>query len=44
MTHCVAEDRDPIIDMAFGRHVTEMMIGAIQASETGQRYEMTTSI
>lgn len=40
---CILEDRDPIVNVEWGRHITEMMIGAIESSRTGQRYQMTTS-
>ena len=40
---CIRDDRDPIVNVEWGRHITEMMIGAIESSRTGQRYEMTTS-
>ena len=41
---CILEDRDPVVNVEFGRHVTEMMTGAIVSARTGQRYEMTTTI
>ncbi len=41
---CILEDRDPIINVEWGRHVTEMMVGAIASSRTGQRYDMTTTL
>lgn len=41
---CIAQDRDPLTDMEFGRHVTEMVVGATHASVSGQRHEMATRI
>ena len=41
---CILQDRDPVVNVEWGRHITEMMYGAIQSSKTGQRYEMTTKI
>jgi predicted dehydrogenase len=40
---CILEDRDPIVNVEWGRHITEMMVGAIESSRTGKRYEMTTT-
>jgi predicted dehydrogenase len=39
---CILENRDPVINVEFGRHITEMMTGAIESARTGRRYEMTT--
>jgi predicted dehydrogenase len=41
---CILEDREPIPNSDFGLHITEMIAGALISSETGQRYEMTTTI
>lgn len=41
---CIREDQDPIPNVEWGRHITEMMYGAIVSSRTGQRYEMTTTL
>jgi hypothetical protein len=41
---CICENRDPVVDVEWGRHVTEMMVGAIESSRTGRRYEMTTTL
>ena len=43
LTDCIIEDKDPIPNVEWGRHVTEMMFGAIESSKTGQRYDMTTT-
>ena len=41
---CILQDRDPLVNVDWGRHITEMMVGAIESSRTGRRYDMTTSI
>jgi predicted dehydrogenase len=41
---CIVDDRDPIPNVEWGLHITEMMCGAIQASRTGTRYELTTTL
>jgi len=40
---CVLEDRDPIPNVEWGRHVSEMMIGAIESSRMGKKYVMTST-
>jgi len=44
LLECIAEDRDPVINVEWGRHVTEMLTGAVESAQTGQRYEMTSSV
>ena len=41
---CIVEDRDPVINVEWGRHVTEMLTGAVESARTGKRYEMTSSV
>ncbi len=41
---CILEDREPIPNVDWGLHITEMIVGALISSETGQRYEMTTTV
>jgi len=41
---CITKGVEPVIDIEWGRHITEMMIGAMQSAETGVRYEMTTTL
>ena len=41
---CILEDRDPIVNVEWGLHITEMMAGALESSQTGKRYEMTTTL
>lgn len=43
LTDCILEDRDPIPNVEWGRHITEMMYGALESAKTGTRYEMTTT-
>jgi len=41
---CILEDRDPVVNVEWGRHITEMMVGAIESSRTGKRYDMTSTL
>ncbi len=41
---CILEDRDPLLNVEWGLHITEMMTGAMKSSQTGNRYEMTTTV
>jgi predicted dehydrogenase len=41
---CILEDREPLVNVDWGLHITEMMCGAVQSWRTGQRYEMTTTL
>jgi predicted dehydrogenase len=41
---CIREDRDPLLNVEWGAHITEMMYGAIESSRTGRRYDMTTTV
>ena len=41
---CILEDREPIVNVDWGMHITEMMAGAIESSRTGERYDMTTTV
>lgn len=40
----ILEDRDPIPNIAWGLHITEMMAGAVESYTSGKRYEMTTTL
>jgi predicted dehydrogenase len=44
LIECILEDRDPIPNVEWGRHITEMMCGALESSRTGKRYEMTSTL
>lgn len=39
---CILEDREPLIGIDWGLHITEMMVGALESSRTGELYKMTT--
>lgn len=41
---CIEQDRDPVVNVEWGRHITEMMVGALESSHSGQRYIMTTTL
>ncbi|RME67059.1 MAG: gfo/Idh/MocA family oxidoreductase [Verrucomicrobia bacterium] len=41
---CIHDDVDPIVNVEWGRHITEMMWGAIESSRTGRVYHMTTTV
>jgi predicted dehydrogenase len=41
---CILEDREPIVNVDWGLHITEMMAGAAESVTTGRRYEMTTKL
>ena len=41
---CILEDREPLVGIDWGLHITEMMAGALESSRTGQRYDMTTTV
>ena len=40
---CILEGKDPVNNVEWGRHITEMMYGALVSGKTGARYEMTTT-
>ena len=40
---CILEGRDPVVNVEWGRHINEMMCGAIESARTGRRYDMTTT-
>ena len=41
---CILEDREPVVNVDWGLHITEMMFGALESARTGQKYEMTTTL
>lgn len=41
---CILRDRDPIPNVEWGLHITEMMSGAVESYTTGRRYDMTTTL
>ena len=40
---CILNETEPVVNVEWGRHITEMMFGVIESSRTGKRYEMTTT-
>ena len=40
----IRESRQPLVNVDWGLHITEMLCGAIESSKTGQRYRMTTTV
>jgi predicted dehydrogenase len=41
---CILEDREPLVDVAWGLHITEMMAGAVISAESETQYDMTTTL
>lgn len=41
---CILQDREPVVNVDWGLHITEMMAGAVESFTTGRRYEMTTTL
>jgi hypothetical protein len=41
---CILEKKDPVVNVDWGMHITEMMYGALESSRTGKRYEMSTTL
>lgn len=41
---CILEDRDPLVNVEWGLHITEMMAGALESSQTGEKYMMKTRL
>jgi predicted dehydrogenase len=41
---CIQKDREPIPNVEWGLHITEMMAGTLESSRTGRKYEMTTTL
>jgi hypothetical protein len=41
---CILEDREPVVGLDWGLHLTEMMYGTEESARTGARYEMTTTL
>ncbi len=44
LVDCILEDRDPIPNVEWGLHITEMMVGTLESSRTGCKYVMTTTL
>jgi predicted dehydrogenase len=41
---CILTGRDPLVNVEWGLHITEMMAGAVESYTTGRRYDMTTTL
>jgi predicted dehydrogenase len=41
---CILENREPVVGLEWGLHITEMMAGALESARTGQVYQMTTGL
>ena len=41
---CILADREPLVNVDWGLHITEMMVGTLVSSQTGCKYEMTTTL
>lgn len=44
LVDCILEDREPLVNVDWGLHITEMMVGTLESSRTGQKYLMTTTL
>lgn len=44
LVDCILEDREPVVNVDWGLHITEMMAGAVESFTSGKRYEMTTTL
>lgn len=44
LVECILEDKEPLVNVDWGLHITEMMYGALKSSETGELYRMTTTL
>ena len=44
LVECILEDREPLLNIDWGLHITEMMAGAVESYTSGRRYEMTTTL
>ena len=44
LVECILEDKEPLVNVDWGLHITEMMYGTLKSSETGEVYQMTTSL
>ncbi len=41
---CILADREPLVNVDWGLHITEMMAGAVESYTSGRRYPMTTTL
>jgi predicted dehydrogenase len=40
LVECILNDTDPVVNVEWGRHITEIMYGVVQSDRTGTRYRM----
>ena len=43
LVECITGDAEPIVNVEWGRHITEIMYGVLESNRTGARYEMTST-
>jgi predicted dehydrogenase len=41
---CIIDEREPIPNVDWGLHITEMMVGTLESAKSGRKYEMTTTL
>lgn len=44
LVECILADKEPLVNVDWGLHITEMMYGALQSSQTGTLYQMTSTL
>ena len=44
LIECILADREPLVNVDWGLHITEMMVGTVESSRTGRRYKMQTTL
>ncbi|MEZ4736274.1 MAG: hypothetical protein R3E79_55015 [Caldilineaceae bacterium] len=44
LVDCILTDQEPIPNVDWGLHITEMMWGTLESARTGQKYTMTTTL
>ncbi|MBN1138907.1 MAG: Gfo/Idh/MocA family oxidoreductase [Anaerolineae bacterium] len=44
LVDCILRGAEPLVNVEWGLHITEMMAGALISSQTGRRYDMTTTL
>lgn len=44
LVDCILNDKDPLVNVEWGTHITEIMWGVLESSRTGTRYQMETTL
>ena len=44
LVESIIDDREPLVGVDWGLHITEMMAGTLESSKTGKRYVLETSV